>query len=283
MADSQYPAIINQDNEPEPISIKEMLIRLGGVFPTDEAVIEALPKGTTFLSAERVGTSAWTVTGRIMALDRDGIERPYVLIVAFGEHGHVMLNGEWEFSQMIYEIIPDFIPIPCDGKLANTVDWDASWASSYRKLLLGVCKLDLEANGPWPELERATAQICDVVIPRLLDNLRTSEGEPIKPCIIHGDFSVFRANVYTRHYLRNYPAAEPADEFDDCNRLYSLKGTINYSAGHPGTPLEKTAYNDMCYLCEKYAPIDGIDKYDPMIDPSITRARIVPHLAEGLL
>jgi len=28
------------DDEPEPISIKEMLIRLDGVFPMDEAVIE---------------------------------------------------------------------------------------------------------------------------------------------------------------------------------------------------------------------------------------------------
>lgn len=168
----------------------------------------------------------------------------------------------------------------CDGKLAHTVDWDVSWASFYRRLLLGVCKLDLETNGPWPELERATAQICDVVIPRLLDNLRTSEGsgEPIKPCIIHGDLwegnmginkatgdtlifdagsyfahnemelghwrcefsSVFREQVYMQHYLENYPAAEPASEFEDRNRLYSLKGAINYSAGHPGTSLRKT-------------------------------------------
>jgi protein-ribulosamine 3-kinase len=44
-----------------------------------------------------------------------------------------------------------------------------------------------------------------------------------------------------------------------------------------------SAYNNMCYLCEKYAPIDGIDKYDQRIDPSITGARIVPHLAEGLI
>jgi len=136
-----------------------------------------------------------------------------------------------------------------DGKLAHTVDWDASWASFYRKLLLGVSKLDLETNGPWPELERATAQVCNVVIPKLLDNLRTSDGEPIKPCIIHGDlwegnmgirkgtedtmlfdagsyfahnemelghwrceFSyVFRAPVYRRQYLHSYRAAEPAD------------------------------------------------------------------------
>ncbi len=39
----------------------------------------------------------------------------------------------------------------------------------------------------------------------------------------------------------------------------------------------------MCYLCEKYAPLDGIDKYDPLIDPALTGASIVPHLADGLI
>lgn len=32
----------------------------------------------------------------------------------------------------------------------------------------------------------------------------------------------------------------------------------------------------MCYLCEKYAPINGIDKYDPQKDPSATDARLIP-------
>lgn len=41
------------------------------------------------------------------------------------------------------------------------------------------------------------------------------------------------------------------------------------------------AYNDMCYFCEKYAPIEGIDRYDPQKDPSVTGARIVVH--EGLI
>ena len=166
----------------------------------------------------------------------------------------------------------------CDGKMAHTVDWEEDWAVFYRKLFLGVCKLDLQTNGAWPELERATAQVADKVIPRLLEGLRTSEGDKIQPCIIHGDLwegnmgikletgevtlfdagsyfahnemelghwrcefsSVFRAKVYTRHYLRNYPASEPVDEFDDRNRLYSLKGAINYAAGHPGSSLRRT-------------------------------------------
>ena len=213
-----------------------------------------------------------------------------------------------------------FHVVTCDGKMAHTVDWEDSWAVFYRKLLVGVCKLDLKTNGPWPELERATEQVAIAVIPRLLGSLQT-EGRQIKPCIIHGDLwegnmginmetgesllfdagsyyahnemelghwrcefsSVFRSKLYTRHYLRKYPAAEEVDEFDDRNRLYSIKGAINYAAGHPGSILRKTAYNNMCYLCEEYAPIDGIDKYDPRIDPSITGAGIVPHLLEGLI
>lgn len=165
----------------------------------------------------------------------------------------------------------------CDGKMAHTVEWEESWAVFYRKLFVGVCKLDLETNGPWPELERATEQVATKVIPRLLGPLQ-AEGQKIKPCIMHGDLwegnmginletgdtllfdagsyyahnemelghwrcefsSVFRSETYTRHYLQNYPAAEPVDEFDDRNRLYSIKGAINYCAGHPGSILRKT-------------------------------------------
>lgn len=165
----------------------------------------------------------------------------------------------------------------CDGKMTHTVEWEESWAGFYEKLLRNVCELDLETNGPWPELERATEQVATKVIPRLLGILQ-AENRHIKPSIIHGDLwegnmginmetgdtilfdagsyyahnemelghwrcefsSVFRSKVYTRHYLRNYPAAEPVDEFDDRNRLYSIKGAINYAAGHPGSPLRKT-------------------------------------------
>ncbi|KAK4201516.1 major facilitator superfamily domain-containing protein [Triangularia verruculosa] len=327
-------------------SIKEIIARLGGVFPMDEeAVSKFLPRGIEFTSVERSGVSAYTATGRIRARDSAGAQKEYFIKVAYGEHGRIMLNGEAVSSKMIYDLMPDFIPKPvgfgnykqasdayfylsefvdmdvntppdpvewtgrlakmhkqsrsptgkfgfpvttCDGKTAHTVDWEESWATFYRKLLLGVCKLDVEANGSWPELELATKQVADAVIPRLLENLKDSEGERIKPCIIHGDLwegnmgidektnksllfdagsyfahnemelghwrceftSVFRDKAYTEHYKKHYPPAEPEGEFDDRNRLYSLKGAINYSAGHPNSSLRQTAYNNMLYLIE---------------------------------
>jgi hypothetical protein len=39
----------------------------------------------------------------------------------------------------------------------------------------------------------------------------------------------------------------------------------------------------MCYRCEKDASINGIDKYDVTTDLCITRARIVSHIADGLI
>lgn len=32
----------------------------------------------------------------------------------------------------------------------------------------------------------------------------------------------------------------------------------------------------MCYLCEKYSTTEGIGKYDPQKDPSVTGAAFVP-------
>jgi protein-ribulosamine 3-kinase len=51
--------------------------------------------------------------------------------------------------------------------------------------------------------------------------------------------SISRDKIYTEHYLRHSPAAELSNKFDDHNRLYSLKGAINYAAGHPGSALPK--------------------------------------------
>ncbi|KAI0145456.1 Fructosamine kinase-domain-containing protein [Xylariaceae sp. FL1272] len=79
-----------------------------------------------------------------------------------------------------------------------------------------------------------------------------------------------RVNPYITEYLRHFPMTEPVDEFDDRNRLYSIKVAMDYSAMVPGSTRRKTAFNNMCYLIDKYAPVDGIDKYDPALDPSVS-------------
>lgn len=79
-----------------------------------------------------------------------------------------------------------FHVVTCDGKIPHTVDWQDSWATFFGRLLQGVCKLDNQTNGVWPEMQRATEQVVTRVAPRLLGNLRHN-GKPIRPSVIHGD------------------------------------------------------------------------------------------------
>ncbi|KAL9638851.1 MAG: hypothetical protein Q9164_001287 [Protoblastenia rupestris] len=162
----------------------------------------------------------------------------------------------------------------CDGKLPHTVAWEKSWATFFGKLLRGVLKLDSEVNGVWEELEVTADQVVNGVIPRLLGALQ-ADGRELKPSLIHGDCwegtllatndvilydagsyyahnemelgiwrcqwgKFFRAQVYFKSYLRNYEAAEPKEEWEDRNRLYSLKYNLNYSGGHPGNVTRQT-------------------------------------------
>ena len=158
-----------------------------------------------------------------------------------------------------------------DGKLPQKTDWESSWTVFFGNLLTATASLDSEINGPWDDLSIAIDQTVKIVIPRLLDALE-AEGRGIKPCLIHGDLwegnigtdyqtgklYIFDAASYYTHnemelgiwrtdhhqmkskaykveYLRNFEASEPVDEWDDRNRLYSVKTQLMYSAHVPGS------------------------------------------------
>ncbi|GAW17445.1 hypothetical protein ANO14919_069020 [Xylariales sp. No.14919] len=192
-------------------------------------------------------------------------------------------------------------------RLERTVTWEKSWAASFTHQLKDVIGYDNETNGAWPELEAACNQLIDKVIPRLLGVLQ-SDGRDIKPSLIHGDlwernvgidmetgepvlfdagstyahnemeFGTWRCSwafyfnspIYTRMYQQHIEPSEPAEEWDDRNRLYSIHPYLTDSAGHPGSGSRQLAYNDILYLCEKYAPLDSLEKYDPKKDISLT-------------
>ena len=158
------------------------------------------------------------------------------------------------------------------GKFERTVTWETSWAKSFTNVLKDVIKYDNETNGLWPEYDIACNQLIEVVIPRLLGALQ-SDGRDIIPTLIHGDlwernigidmetgenvlfdsgstyahnemeFGTWRCSwafyfnspTYMRIYQSHIPPSEPADEWDDRNRLYSIHPYLNDSAGHPGS------------------------------------------------
>ncbi len=158
------------------------------------------------------------------------------------------------------------------GKMERTVSWTQSWAESFTNQLMDVIKYDNETNGVWLEYGAACKQLIDVVIPRLLGALQ-SEGRSIKPTLVHGDLweqnvgidmetgdiilfdpgctyahnemefgtwrctwaFYFNSPVYMRLYHNHIEPSEPAEEWDDRNRLYSIHPYLTDSAGHQGS------------------------------------------------
>ncbi|KAK5224070.1 hypothetical protein LTR47_010093 [Exophiala xenobiotica] len=204
------------------------------------------------------------------------------------------------------------------GIMERTVTWEKSWAKSFTHQLQDVIKYDNDTNGPWPEYDAACRQLIDVVIPRLLGALQ-ADGREIRPALVHGDlweqnvgtdmatgqtvvfdpgctyahnemeFGTWRCSwafyfnspVYMRAYQRHIEPSEPVEEWDDRNRLYSIHPYLTDSAGHLGSPSRQIAYNDMLYLCEKYGPLDSLEKYDREKDVSVTGTHI-PHAMKQL-
>jgi len=158
------------------------------------------------------------------------------------------------------------------GRLKRTTTWERSWAKSFTHQLKDVIGYDNETNGPWPKYDAACKQLIDVVIPRLLGVLQ-SDGREITPTLIHGnlweqnvgidmdtggtivfdtgctyahnemEFGTWRCSwafhfnspIYMRLYQRHFEPSDPAEEWDDRNRLYSIHPYLNDSAGHAGS------------------------------------------------
>lgn len=151
--------------------------------------------------------------------------------------------------------------------------WSSSWASQFAYLLRDLLKLDSQVNGPWAELEAASKQLLERVIPRLLGALQ-AEGRSIAPVLVHGDLwegnvatdlgtgnvivfdfdecmyahneiemgtwrcrwaTHFASPVYMQAYAQEIAPSEPEEEFDDRNRLYAIKAAMCDSAGHRGS------------------------------------------------
>ena len=162
------------------------------------------------------------------------------------------------------------------GKFPQSIDWDSNWASFFAKLLKDALRLDYQTNGSWPEFETVSERILTRVVPRLLGVLQQN-GRNIKPCLIHGDLwegnigtsyednsiLIFDSGAYyahnemeigmwrcvrhkinakrfTRQYLRQVPISEPAEEWDDRNRIYCVKMNIIHSAHHKGDIVRQT-------------------------------------------
>ncbi|KAM0799473.1 hypothetical protein BDR22DRAFT_881198 [Usnea florida] len=164
-----------------------------------------------------------------------------------------------------------------------------------KSLMVHVMAEDVKTNGSWPDLEDTGARLVSHVIPRLVGALQI-EGRSVKPCLIHGDlregntgtldetgdivlfdagsyyahnemeigdwrcpYNKVNSKAYTDTYRKHHADSEPAQEWDDRNRLYStyydIVYSVNYMHEQEGRSVRHIAYGNMCYLVDKYAPL----------------------------
>jgi fructosamine-3-kinase len=197
----------------------------------------------------------------------------------------------------------------CQGSLPQQTAWVSSWVEFYIQLLKGAMQLNREINGTWKNLEQCVDRLIKQVVPKVLGPLEEG-GRSVKPTLIHGDLwdgnigtdfqtgeiYVFDASVYYAHnemeiamwrakfckiltakvftntYLARMGVSEPAEQFDDRNRLYSVYMTLHESACHNGSSFREECYENMNYLIRKYAPFapgeSGLPE-DSMINSSV--------------
>lgn len=165
----------------------------------------------------------------------------------------------------------------CHGKILQSNEWESSWASFFTKLLLSFFRLEIRINGPWQEYEKAFETIVRTVTPQLLEPLQ-ADGRVLKPSLVHGDLweenaainlstgdpVFFDASAFYGHneydlgtwlrevvkfgqpyftqYFHNLPPSEPAEQWDDRIRLYSLKFNLAHMIGWPGAPFVREEY-----------------------------------------
>lgn len=159
-----------------------------------------------------------------------------------------------------------------DGMYPQNTGWDSSWATYFTTLVRSILETDFKINGHWKELDDVARRTFERVIPRLLNGL-TDNGEPIKPCLIHGDLwegnigtdfetnqiyifdaacyyghhemdvaiwrtahHQMREKAYTQEYMKRMRPSEPVDEWEDRSRLYGVKTKLMFSVHNPSTP-----------------------------------------------
>jgi len=158
----------------------------------------------------------------------------------------------------------------CHGPNSQYTEWHDHWRVYFSRLLEQFFYREVLCNGPDDEYEEEFEVLKDQTIPLILDPLQ-QDGRVLKPSLIHGDLweenagtelstdrpvvfdaaalyahnefelGMWRRDIvrfgkaHTRQYLRFMPPSEPKQQWDDRNRLYSIKYDLAHSIALPAT------------------------------------------------
>ncbi|TGO21757.1 hypothetical protein BPAE_0202g00180 [Botrytis paeoniae] len=180
----------------------------------------------------------------------------------------------------------------CCGETKQDNSFKESWAEFYGdNRLRGIVEKAENNNGKDGELRKLVEEVVEIVVPRLLgdENLRGSDGQKVKPVVVHGDLwsgnhgtgrigeggveevvydssaswshAEFEAGImrmfggfgsaFWREYHEVRPMDEPREEWEDRCALYELYHHLNHYAMFGGG-YKGGAMNIMRRLLQKY-------------------------------
>jgi protein-ribulosamine 3-kinase len=158
------------------------------------------------------------------------------------------------------------------GPNPQDVTWEASWSIFLARLLRQFFNREIAVNGPTEDglYEAAFEELITFVVPALLNPLQ-AEGRTLTPALVHGDLweencgtdnntgelKIFDAACFYGHneydlgmwrrdivkidrtciqqYFEIVSPSEPVVQWDDRNRLYSMKFEIAHAIGWPAS------------------------------------------------
>ena len=160
--------------------------------------------------------------------------------------------------------------ITCQGHNWQDTQWHDSWSFYFTRLLTQFFEKEIELNGPDDEYEFEFQILKSRTIPQVLEPLQ-ADGRKLEPRLIHGDLweencgttletgepvvfdaaamyahsefelGMWRRDIvrfgktHMRRYLRLVAPSEPRQQWDDRNRLYSIKYDLAHSLLMPET------------------------------------------------
>ncbi|KAJ3535029.1 hypothetical protein NM208_g7305 [Fusarium decemcellulare] len=181
------------------------------------------------------------------------------------------------------------------GKFPQDNAWSDSWDEFYKRGMHRILTYESKTQGPSEELDSLAPELLNTVIPRLLRPLDIC-GRRIRPVLIHGDLQIRNVKMdkdthslflidagsfwghneceigkwrpvrfqigqeYVEEYHKLIPKADPIDEWEDRNILYSIRFNLISSAHYAGdSSSRQLALNDIRYLVEKYGHVQHRD------------------------
>ncbi len=238
---------------------------------------EFVPKPVTWGKFKQAPPETFFYLMEFLELGPDLVEPPdFCRLIAQLHEMSVSPTGKFGFHQSTFQ-----------GPSLQNTTWESNWCTYFTRLMTEFFEREIAQNGPQPDYEAAYKKFAQEVVPQILEPLQ-SDGRVLKPSLIHGDLwdenaalnlktglpvvfdasamyahnemelGMWRADryrfgkTYFRQYLSYVSPSEPVEQFDDRNRLYSIKYTLAHGEGWPASSQnDRQSYDS---ISEIYSP-----------------------------